>query len=196
MMPIAINQMDIATESSAVPSIYEYQIITESRRRPTFMPFQYSPRGTAATLTQPSDRIATWLLLDALSRLEPNWDAYGAEPIAASCVANTRLLLNDLRADIPSPEITPNPNGTLTLDWETEDQALSLELGATRFSSFWESRTGTKMQEATLDTSIPNFVVMALDSMFPDLAQPQGLFEGFALGARRASGFVTAFCYG
>ncbi|HSO82084.1 hypothetical protein [Thiocapsa sp.] len=194
MFPIAINQMEIATEISVVPSIREYQVITESQRQP--IPFQYSPRETASTLTQPRDHAACWSLLDELSRLAPNWDAYGAEPIAARCMANTRCVLTALPAGIPSPEITPNPNGTLTLDWETEDQALSLELGATRFSTFWESRTGTKMEEGTFDTSIPNFVAMALDSMFPDLTQTQPLCEDFAFSGGRGPGFTPAHYYG
>ncbi len=196
MMPIAINQVDIEAQVSFTPQVCEYQVIVEGQRRSLEALRQCTPRGSASTLNQPNDRTAAWALLAELARLGPNWDAYGAEPISPRCVANTRGLLSALRAGIPSPEITPNPNGTLTLDWETEDQALSLELGATRFSTFWESRRGIKTNEGTLGQSIPDFVTLALDTLFPDPAQTQPLYEGFIIDAPGTAGFVAAPCYG
>lgn len=193
MMPFAINQVDIQAPVNLASPVCEYEVVTKSWRNRSELLWPWLSRSVS-TLEQANDRTAAYSQLAEISRLKPNWDGYEADPIDAVCIANVQRLLDSLPFTAPSPDITPNPNGTLTLDWQIDDQAVSLEIGATRFSSFWESRTGTKMQEATLDTSIPNFVVMALDSMFPDLAQTQPLFEGFALGAGRTSGFVTAFC--
>ena len=196
MMPIAINQVDIATLANLVAPVCEYQVLAQSQRGTYGNLMPWMPHGTISSLDFANDRSAAWLLLYELAKLEPNWDAYGAEPIDRGCVENVRAILASLSPAVPSPEITPNPNGTLTLDWETEDQALSLELGSTRFSSFWESRHGIKTKSGMLSQCLPDFVAVALDSLFPDYAQTQPLYEGFMIDAKGPSGLATPLCYG
>ena len=195
LMPIAIDPVDVTVHVRQTIPVSAYEIVAVSRYP---APSLRHPRIGAFpdTLAQVTDRGPAWSLLADLARLGPNWDAYGAEPIDAACVRNVSTILVALSGRIPSPEITPNPNGTLTLDWETEDQALSLELGVKRFSSFWESRRGTKTKEGTLNTGIPDFVALALDSLFPEPARTQPLIEGFMIDAQGPSGLLTAYCYG
>lgn len=196
MMPIEINQVDIEAQVSFTPQVCEYQVIVQGQRRSLETLMQCTPRGSAFTLNQPNDRTAAWALLAELARLVPNWDAYGGEPIGGACVANARALLDALPPDIPSPEVTPNPNGTLTLDWETEDQALSLELGATRFSSFWESRHGIKTDDGALGQGVPDFAARALSALFPSLAPPPSRYERLMIDAQGIPGFTAAGCVG
>jgi hypothetical protein len=171
LLPIAISPVALEAQARSASPVSNYQVVVAGER--PVPPMQWPRRlpNTALALDAPGDRSAVSWLISELAQLGPNWDGYGADPIAGSCIDQVRVLINLLPATIPSPEITPNPNGTLTLDWETGDQALSLELGATRFSSFWESRRGTKTDEGALGTALPEFVASALSAMFWDLNQ-------------------------
>lgn len=191
MMPSAINHLDLATDHGVIQPICAYQAVAQTQCGfpPIAVP---SRRCDSALTTEPSnDRTAHLALLDRLALLTANWDGYGAEPIDPRCVANARNLLCALRPGIPSPELTPNPNGTLTLDWTTEDQALSLELGITRFSGFWESRAGTKMGEGMLEAAVPAFALQALDALFPAPAWGWSIYAGLLIDASGHYGLAT-----
>jgi hypothetical protein len=65
-----------------------------------------------------------------------NWDGYGAEPVGATTSNNTKQALNVLSYQLPMPDITPNPNGTLSLEWETGAGCAHMEIGRTQFSLY------------------------------------------------------------
>jgi hypothetical protein len=111
-------------------------------------------------------------LLADLARLEPGWDGHGADPITPSCLTNVSTVLAALPAGTPRPEIVPNPNGTLTLDWEAGGYGVSLECGATRYSAVWESAVGMETDEGHIRAGIPAFVTDALESLFQNLPPP------------------------
>jgi len=104
----------------------------------------------------------TLSLLAELARLRPGWDGYGADPISAPCLANVRAVLAALPAGTPNPEIAPNPNGTVTLDWATGGCSLSFEIGATRYSAVWESVFEVQTDKGDILPSVPVFVSTAL----------------------------------
>jgi len=110
--------------------------------------------------------VALALLAD-LARLGPGWDGYGADPIEVACVDNVRAVLAALPAGIPSPEISPNPNGTLTLDWVAAGYRLSFEIGAGRYSAIWESAAGVQTDDGDILRGIPAFVTKALALLRP-----------------------------
>ncbi|WP_295449041.1 hypothetical protein [uncultured Thiodictyon sp.] len=110
---------------------------------------------------------AAFSRLADLTRLGPDWDSYGADPIAHACLANVRAVLAALPADTPAPEITPNPNGTLTVDWVAEGYRLSFEIGASRYSACWESAAGVQTDEGDILRGIPAFVSEALAFLRP-----------------------------
>ncbi len=47
-----------------------------------------------------------------------NWDGYGALPISAISYGDAASFLNALPTQLPVPEITPEIDGTIGLDWE------------------------------------------------------------------------------
>jgi len=190
--PIAINPVALETQARGPSPVSGYQVIATGERLDPPVQVPWRLPNTALALTAPGDRGAVSRLLSELAQLGPNWDGYGADPIAGSCIDQTRVLLDLLPAAIPSPEVTPNPNGTLTLDWETGDQALSLELGATRFTSFWESRRGTKTDEGALGAALPEFVASALAAMFPDLKQTPSISQELMLHAEGNTRLLAA----
>jgi hypothetical protein len=164
-------QITLETQFRCMAPISNYRAITD--RQPE-LPYGYVKpcvsHGVSISLEKKRARLEAYLVLTEMEKFTLNWDGYGANPIGKSCIANARSVLGALHSWIPSPDIIPNPNGTLTLDWETEEQFLSLEVGATRFSTFWESKNGSKTDEGILEVrekAIPSFVTKALASLFP-----------------------------
>jgi hypothetical protein len=113
-------------------------------------------------------RDSLWKKLKEFKSLSGDWDGYGADVISESCITNVKHFLENLPENIPSPSITPNSNGTITLDWEKRDLSLSIEVGETNYSTFYESTTGVKMDSGRLlPYTMPEVVATALEIMFP-----------------------------
>jgi hypothetical protein len=74
--------------------------------------------------------------------LAPNWDGYGALPVARETIGNCREALLLLLRHTIAPDITPNPNGTIGFEWNSADGEAHLEIGRTRFSFFAKPRGG------------------------------------------------------
>ena len=191
LMFTAINQIVAETQARWSPPIYEYYVASNMQRRSSEFTDYQLLRVTDFHMV---DRSSARLNLAELAKLKQNWDAYEADPISGGCIDRAHAVLNALPSKTPSPDITPNPNGTLTLDWETEDQALSLELGVTRFSCFWESMHGIKTDDGLLDQDIPLFVTKALASMFSvyELTPPT---EWSTINAYGKHGRAAVACY-
>lgn len=77
-----------------------------------------------------------------LTSMDENWDGYGALRISQKTISNARASLKNLLRMAPVPDITPNPNGTISLEWETERGVAHLEIGKTRFSFYLKPRSG------------------------------------------------------
>ena len=106
--------------------------------------------------------------INKISKLKNNWDALGADEISEKCINNIKTIISGLYHYVPSPEIYPNPNGTVTLDWETSGQLVSIEIGDENYSTYWEMANETKMDSETFKGKIPNFLFIALQHMYKD----------------------------
>lgn len=80
--------------------------------------------------------------IDQLGRMSPDWDGYGALPLAAETIQNAKATLPYVQRSSPIPDITPNPNGTLSFEWENERGVAHLEIGRTRISFYLKPSTG------------------------------------------------------
>lgn len=192
LLPIAISPVFLEARVRSASPVSDYQVVAAGERPAPPVQWSWRPPNTALALEAPGDRGAVSRLISELAQLGPNWDGYGADPIAGSCIDQVRVLLDLLPAAIPSPDVTPNPNGTLTLDWETGDHALSVEVGATRFTSFWESRRGIKTDGGLLRAALPEFVASALAAMFSDLNQTPSISEELMLHAEGNTRLLAA----
>jgi len=47
----------------------------------------------------------------------PNWDGYGAAPVSAAARAWAEFVVSLLPTTLPPPEVAPDPDGELTLEW-------------------------------------------------------------------------------
>jgi hypothetical protein len=67
--------------------------------------------------------------IDALLKLEPryqerNWDGQGADPIPAAALNEAHTFLLKLPATFPLPEVIPEPDGYLGLEWYANKRLL------------------------------------------------------------------------
>lgn len=72
--------------------------------------------------------------LDELKNLPDNWDGDGAVPVSQHSLERTKSIVLTLVNSSQIPEVTPNPNGTISLEWESDRGFLYLEIGDTNYS--------------------------------------------------------------
>jgi len=71
-----------------------------------------------------------------IASLPEGWDGYGAIRIGKETLQNAKNAINELHSFAPSPDITPNTNGTISLEWESDEGYGHLEIGRTKFSFY------------------------------------------------------------
>lgn len=71
-----------------------------------------------------------------MGKLAPNWDGYGGLPIDPETIDNAQGLLAICREFGVGGDATPNPNGTITIEWTDENlgKTFSLEVGKSLIS--------------------------------------------------------------
>ena len=77
--------------------------------------------------------------LQQLLHLPPNWDSYGARPIAASPVARSLRLLSEVMGEAtPVPSIVPVPDGGIGVEWHVNGLDAEIEVDPDqKVSLFW-----------------------------------------------------------
>jgi hypothetical protein len=78
--------------------------------------------------------------IEEFARMPENWDGYGALRMSIETIQNALSMLEKLPHDVPMPDMTPNPNGTLSFEWESPVGIGHLEIGRTRFSFYIKPR--------------------------------------------------------
>ena len=66
-------------------------------------------------------------LLDEISQISQScekqgWDGYDAEPISSESAMRAAQLIKLLPNSIQAPSVVPEPSGTISLEWRTDDQ--------------------------------------------------------------------------
>lgn len=74
--------------------------------------------------------------LKMLAEMPADWDGYGALRLHPETISNAIQAVAGLWRYVPAADITPNPNGTVSFEWESERGTAYLELGRTRFSFY------------------------------------------------------------
>ncbi len=60
----------------------------------------------------------------------PNWDGFGARPVALATLEKAKAFLAALPPDMPSPEISADPDGEIAFDWTLDrDWTMAVSLG-------------------------------------------------------------------
>ncbi len=84
--------------------------------------------------------------ISELSKLNENWDGYGAIAINQSVIVNSnkfiRKMPNAIKSQLRKENITPTPYGTIVLDWRTKNLLVSVEIGSSKIGFFSEAENG------------------------------------------------------
>jgi hypothetical protein len=70
---------------------------------------------------------------------EPDWDGHGAAAIAPIAILLTERFVRALPEGVPLPEFTPEPDGSISLDWiRSRNRLFSLSIGrSNRLAYAW-----------------------------------------------------------
>lgn len=116
--------------------------------------------------------------LHDISSLDNNWDGYGATPIESASLDNVKLLINRLPTCFPTPEVSPSPNGTVSLDWEIGNAGFSIEIGNTSFSAFFKDDTGIFPFNGAFDVDdVIRLISSRLSSFCPIIQLPHSIID-------------------
>jgi len=130
------EQTDTATAGFQTPDDLHAFWLTETVRRHTLGSIGVVPETrsepTAEWLLGP-----TWQRLVQLSRLEPDWNSYGAEPMSGRAIHAARGLLELMRESlgdllgerIRPYAVAPVSDGGIQLEWKGTKEDLEVEVG-------------------------------------------------------------------
>lgn len=82
-------------------------------------------------------RISARQQLLSIATYKDDWDGYGAIRPLSECLSHALDIIDD--ANISTNHISdiyPNPNGTITIEWEQNGNEIGLELGNSEFSYY------------------------------------------------------------
>lgn len=137
---------------------------------PSFVAVQNFP--TAAVIFALPARTEARELLDQFKTLEENWDGYGALKISEEAYNTASMFIKNLPPTITSPEISPNPNGTITLEWETNTSSAQLEVGRTTYSFFLRPTQGKKTYMQGAASEVPPVIGLLATLQKPTTSTP------------------------
>lgn len=80
--------------------------------------------------------------LREISLLGEDWDGFGALPVHPQAIAFTDNLIKNVMDDSEF-SLSPNPNGTISLEWETPKLEAHLAIGSTQYSMYINSVDST-----------------------------------------------------
>jgi hypothetical protein len=118
-----------------------------------------------------ADFAASKEMLNQVSLREPNWDGDGALPISPETNSNALAALRIFETVVPAPEITPNPNGTLSFEWETDAGVGYLEIGRTRYSFYVKPIGGPAILHDGTTENVSSTLGMLVDDLLYEKPQ-------------------------
>lgn len=74
--------------------------------------------------------------------LGDDWDGYGGAAIGAEVIGASREYFAMLVTNLPAPDIQPNPNGTISFEWNAARGTAQLEIGSSKLSLYIKPQIG------------------------------------------------------
>lgn len=94
--------------------------------------------------------------IQELGHLEEDWDGYGAASIDISIILRAREIYAALVRQLPAPDISPNPNGTISFEWTKDGASAHYEVGRNGYSFYLTPQNGesqyAKNNHSAVDT--------------------------------------------
>ena len=95
-----------------------------------------------------------------------DWDGYGALPIDPLVVWNAEEFIRALPDNLPVPEVSPEPDGSISFDWiRSRNQIVSVSIGTTNRLAFaWLDGTERGHSVVNFDGStVPHRLIYAIN---------------------------------
>jgi hypothetical protein len=107
--------------------------------------------------------------LDKIRLLQENWDGMGAAAIDSRAGDMALMQLKGILQATPTPDVIPNPNGTISLAWETEQGRADLEIGKTKATFILKPKIGEPKIGEGLSTELQGaFSGLVASFLYPD----------------------------
>ena len=111
----------------------------ESDTRADVTYFRFDNLNTESELKVEVDQLREEAMdeVRALANFQDDWDGYGAIRPLSECLNHALEIIRNEKISLDYlTDVYPNPNGTLTLEWEQDDNEIGLELGSREFSYY------------------------------------------------------------
>lgn len=122
-------------------------------------------------------------IISSFATLGENWDGYGAIPANPATIENSKSAANLLFAELPAADIFPNPNGTITFEWDTDKGIANLEIGESRYSFYIETKEGELYPMSGEANNIPWIISHAIATTIFDESAPAQTVTNFSFFA-------------
>jgi|ERR1700733_12765264 len=119
--------------------------------------------GPISSISVDVERLSVLSTLASIGKLEDGWygnDSVGISPIVVERAKS--VIENSLQAGLPKPDITPTLHGTISVEWESRNASIYLEIGRTKMNGFLR----TEGNEPTLISD----VAVIPDALYADLS--------------------------
>ncbi len=124
----------------------------------------------------------------AFRSLHDGWLGPGSQKIAEEVTDKVRavaLLLEQIDG-LPNPELTPNANGTISLEWENDRGEVYIEFGKTRISGFLRIEDAPTVYFKDVSSLQSSFYAEIRDLLYPtmhtySITIPGATFDSYAL---------------
>lgn len=171
--------------TQAVSGLSHY--VTEAGPRPVIkidIPLQRRNLEVSLAKMEAASRAEAIQQILEIEKLEANWDGYGAEPVCHACVTNAKAIIDSLPLYADLPDVFPNPNGTITLEWESASGTLSIEIGENGMSGFFDADGHVSYYQEAYAGGLPAFAESALEQMYSNSSAGyvgiSSVMEGYA----------------
>ena len=99
----------------------------------------FAGRGTTRGALRLEECATARSVVEHFATLGEHWDGYGGLPISERARNHARHFIDVIEASpfsLSAPEVSPNANGTIAMEWEIGATEAYLEIGNTRYSGY------------------------------------------------------------
>ncbi len=120
--------------------------------------------------------------------LHHGWLGPGSQKIPSEITERVSTVARQLEQidALPNPELTPNANGTISLEWESSRGEVYIEFGKTRISGFLRVEDSPTVYFKDVSSLQPSFYAEIRDLLYPptqtySITIPGAVFDSYAL---------------
>jgi len=127
----------------------------------------YPGTATSSSSLNVMDRQMALQTINSMATLTEDWDGYGGASVPPQITYVASSFLSSLPEHVPTPDVSANPNGTISMEWENDAGRAHLEIGKTRYSLYFRKAEGPPIYRDGLVNEIEQPKRKLLSAMYP-----------------------------